>query len=143
MFEDVIFMNIDLQKLLELIIPLLTVIFGALSVYLRTNEKIMNSSIKYITEAEEMYKDVSKSGGQKFSWVVDTLYNMVPRPLRVVITKKFVEKIVQGTFNSIEAYAKTQIDKAVDNYFENISNKNREGNSGKETIPGIGDANND
>jgi hypothetical protein len=128
LFEDVIFMNIDLQKLLELIIPLLTVIFGALSVYLRTNEKIMNSSIKYITEAEEMYKDVSKAGGQKFSWVVDTLYNMVPRPLRVVITKKCVEKMVQGTFNGIEAYAKTQIDKAVDSYFENISKTDEKSN---------------
>lgn len=119
-------MNIDLERLLELIIPLLTVIFGALSAYLRTNEKIMNSSIKYITEAEEMYKDVSKSGGQKFTWVVDTLYNMVPRPLRVVITKKCVEKMVQGTFNGIEAYAKTQIDKAVDSYFESASKTNEE-----------------
>lgn len=121
-------MNFDLQRLLELIIPLLTVIFGALSAYLRTNEKIMNSSIKYITEAEEMYKDVSKAGGQKFSWVVDTLYNMVPRPLRVVITKKCVEKMVQGTFNGIEAYAKTQIDKAVDSYFENISKTDEKSN---------------
>jgi hypothetical protein len=128
-------MNIDLERLLELIIPLLTVIFGALSAYLRTNEKIMNSSIKYITEAEDMYKDVSKAGGQKFTWVVDTLYNMVPRPLRVVITKKCVEKMVQGTFNGIEAYAKTQIDKAVDNYFENASKANEEINSKKEAKP--------
>lgn len=119
-------MNIDLEKFLELVIPLLTVIFGALSAYLRTNEKIINSSIKYITEAEEMYKDVSKAGGQKFTWVVDTLYNMVPRPLRVVITKKCVEKMVQGTFNGIEAYAKTQFDKAVDSYFENASKTNEE-----------------
>jgi hypothetical protein len=125
-------MNIDLERLLELIIPLLTVIFGALSAYLRTNEKIMNSSIKYITEAEEMYKDVSKSGGQKFTWVVDTLYNMVPRPLRVVITKKCVEKMVQGTFNGIEAYAKTQIDKAVDSYFESATKTNEEISNEKE-----------
>jgi hypothetical protein len=127
-------MNIDLERFLELIIPLLTVIFGALSAYLRTNEKIMNSSIKYITEAEEMYKDVSKSGGQKFTWVVDTLYNMVPRPLRVVITKKCVEKMVQGTFNGIEAYAKTQIDKAVDSYFESAIKTNEEISSEKETL---------
>jgi hypothetical protein len=127
-------MNIDLERFLELIIPLLTVIFGALSAYLRTNEKIMNSSIKYITEAEEMYKDVSKAGGQKFTWVVDTLYNMVPRPLRVVITKKCVEKMVQGTFNGIEAYAKTQIDKAVDSYFESAIKTNEEISSEKETL---------
>ncbi len=136
-------MNIDLQKLLELVIPLLTVIFGALSAYLRTNEKIISSSIKYITEAEEMYKDESKAGDQKFTWVVDTLYNMVPRPLRVVITKKCVEKMAQSTFNGIESYAKTQIDKAVDSYFENISNKNEKSTSEKEAEPGIGDAKSD
>ena len=116
-------MEIDLQKLLELIVPLLTVIFGALSAYLRTNEKIKESSIKYITEAEEMYKDVSKAGGQKFNWVVDTLFNMVPSPLRIIFTKPCIEKIVQSTFNGIEAYAKTQIDKAIDKYFENTESK--------------------
>ncbi|MDW5299401.1 MAG: hypothetical protein SA378_04605 [Sedimentibacter sp.] len=109
---------------MELIIPLLTIIFGALSAYLKANEKIRNSSIKYITEAEELYKDVSKAGGQKFSWVVDTLYNFIPRPLRIIFTKSCIEKIVQSTFNGIEAYAKTQMDKAVDKYFENIENKN-------------------
>ena len=119
-------MEIDLEKLLELIVPLLTVIFGALSAYLRTNEKIKESSIKYITEAEEMYKDVSKAGGQKFNWVVDTLFNMVPRPLRIIFTKPCIEKIVQNTFNGIEVYAKTQIDKAVDKYFENTESKEEE-----------------
>lgn len=109
----------DLEKLIELAVPVLTVIFGALAAYLKTNETILNRSIKYIAEAEEMYKDVSKAGGQKFSWVVDSLYNMVPLPLRIVFTRKCVEQIVQVTFNSIEAYATTQIDKALDRYFEN------------------------
>ncbi|MEL7649611.1 MAG: hypothetical protein AAGU76_16070 [Sedimentibacter sp.] len=112
----------DFEKLIELAVPVLTVIFGALAAYLKTNEKILNRSIQYIAEAEEMYKDVSKAGGQKFSWVVDTLYNMVPSPLKIVFTKKCIEKIVQATFNGIEAYAKTQIDKAVDRYMETKEN---------------------
>jgi len=117
-------MEFNLESIMELLIPLLTIILGALSAYLKTNEKIRNSSIKYITEAEELYKDVSKAGGQKFSWVVDTLYNLIPRLLRIIFTKSCIEKIVQSTFNGIEAYAKTQMDKAVDKYFENLENKN-------------------
>jgi len=118
----VIFMEVNLKEIMEIIVPILTIILGALTAYLKANEKLRSSSIKYIAEAEELYKDVSKAGGQKFSWVVDTLYNLVPVPLRIIITRSFVEKIVQSSFNSIEAYAKTQIDKAVDKYFENIEN---------------------
>lgn len=109
-------MDINFNDIMQLVVPVLTILLGALSAYLKTNEKLRNSSIKYITEAEEMYKDVSKAGGQKFSWVVGTLYNIVPVPLRVVITKKCIEKIVQSTFDGIEAYAKTQLDKAIDKY---------------------------
>lgn len=111
----------DIESLLRILMPILTIAFGALSAYLRTNEIIRNSSIKYITEAEEMYKDVTKAGGQKFAWVVDTLYNLVPQPLRVLVTRKCIEKIVQSTFDSIEEYAKTQLDKAIEKYTLKLS----------------------
>lgn len=109
----------DIESLLRILMPILTIVFGALSAYLRTNEMLRNSSIKYITEAEEMYKDVTKAGGQKFTWVVDTLYNLVPIPLRVLVTRKCIEKIVQSTFDGIEEYAKTQLDKAIEKYILN------------------------
>ncbi|MGD9569975.1 MAG: hypothetical protein AB7V48_16965 [Sedimentibacter sp.] len=106
----------NLDKILQILIPILTIALGALSAYLKANDKLRSSSIKYITEAEEMYKDATKSGGQKFAWVVDSLYNLVPVPLRIIVTRNCVEKIVQSSFDSIEAYAKTQLDKAVDKY---------------------------
>ncbi len=117
---------VNLEALMQIIVPVLTIIFGALSAYFSANEKLRNSSIKYITEAEEMYKDVSHAGGQKFEWVVDTLYKLLPKPMRIVVTKKFIEKIVQSTFDGIEAYAKTQLDKAIDKYVLNkIENENK------------------
>lgn len=119
-------MDMNLESLIQLILPILTILLGALSAYLRTNERLRSSSIKYITEAEEMYKDVSNAGGQKFSWVVDTLYNIVPSPLRVIVTKKCIEKIVQSTFDSIEEYAKTQLDKAIDKYLLNKVEKDND-----------------
>lgn len=109
----------DIKDIMQIIVPILTILLGALSAFLRTNDKLRNSSIKYITEAEEMYKDISNAGGQKFSWVVDTLYNLVPAPLRIIVSKKCIEKIVQSTFDGIEAYAKLQLDNALDKYILN------------------------
>ncbi len=112
-------MEINLNTIMQISVPILTIIFGALSAYLKTNEKLRHSSIKYITEAEEMYKDVTKAGGQKFTWVVDTLYALIPAPLKILITRRCVERIVQSTFDGIEAYAKTQLDRAVEKYVLN------------------------
>jgi len=111
-------MNIDIEMIFSIAIPVLTIIFGALSAYFCQNEKLRNNAVKYITEAEELYKDTTKSGGVKFTWVVDTLYNLVPAPFKIIITKPLIEKIVQSTFESIEAYAKMQLDKTVDKIIE-------------------------
>lgn len=119
-------MDISLEAVMQLVVPILTILLGALSAYLRTNEKLRNSSIKYITEAEEMYKDVTEAGGQKFTWVVDTLYNLVPVPLKILVTKKCIEKIVQNTFDGIEAYAETQLDKAIEKYLLSKADENKD-----------------
>lgn len=107
-------MDIDLRSIIQLIVPILTVLFGFLTAYFKQNVYLKSSAIKYITEAEEMYKDVAKSGGTKFAWVVDILYNLVPDPLKFLFTKRVIEAIVQSTFDGIEAYAKLQLDKATD-----------------------------
>lgn len=104
----------DIELILRVVLMALTVIFGALSAYFCQNEKLRNMSVKYIAEAEEMYKDMTKAGGVKFNWVVETLHNLVPAPLKLFITKPLIEKIVQSTFDSIEQYAKMQIEKAID-----------------------------
>lgn len=122
----------NFDKILQILIPILTIVFGALSAYLRTNEKLRSSSIRYIAEAEEMYKDITKAGGQKFAWVVDTLYNLVPVPLRILITRSCIEKIVQSTFDGIEAYAKTQLDKAVEKYVISNMESKKEINNAKQ-----------
>jgi H+/gluconate symporter-like permease len=111
-------MNIDFSDIVQIVVPIITIIFGALSAYFNENEKLKEEAEKYIAEAEEIYKDTFKAGGQKFSWVVESLYKIVPVPLRIVISKKCIEMIVQSTFDNIESYAATQIDKAVNNMEE-------------------------
>jgi len=112
-------MEINLDMILKIALPILTIILGALSAYFAENEKLQNGAIKYIAEAEELYRDATKSGGKKFSFVVDSLYSLVPVPLRILITRNLIENIVQSSFDSIENYAKIQMDKAVNKYIEN------------------------
>ncbi len=110
-----------LETIKDIVIPILTIIFGALSAYFRAHDKLRDRSIKYIVEAEELYKDSTKAGGQKFSWVVDALYELIPSPLRVIVTKKCIEKIVQNSFDAIEDYAKMQLDIAVERYLKHLN----------------------
>lgn len=110
-----------LEIILRAAVPILTIIFGALSAYFRAHDKIRGSSIKYIAEAEELYKDSTKAGKEKFSWVVEALYDLIPSFLRMLITKKCIEKIVQSSFDAIEDYAKMQLDMAVEKYLKYLS----------------------
>ena len=110
-----------LETIIRIAVPILTLIFGALSAYFRAHDKLRGSSIKYIAEAEELYKDSTKAGGQKFSWVVDALYDLIPAPLKIIVSKKCIEKIVQSSFDSIEAYAKMQLDIAVEKYLKYLN----------------------
>lgn len=78
-----------LESIIRIAVPILTLIFGALSAYFRARDKLRDSSIKYIAEAEELYKDSTKAGKEKFSWVVDALYDLIPAPLKMFITKMY------------------------------------------------------
>ena len=114
-------MDINLDTIIQIAVPLLTIILGALSAYFRTHDKLRDISIKYIVEAEELYKDYTKAGGKKFSWVVETLYNFIPAPLRIFVTKKYIEKIVQSSFEAIEEYAKMQFEIAAEKYRKSLN----------------------
>lgn len=88
-------------------------LLGAGLAYYRTNAKLQQYVARLITAAEAKYT-ATKSGGAKFAFVCSQIYKLVPVPLRVIITQQMIEQIVQGTFNSMAAYAKTQLDRLVD-----------------------------
>lgn len=82
---------------------------GAASIYYQTNTKISCYVAKLIEEAENVYKDTAKAGGEKFEWVVTALYGMVPAMLKPFITRQVLESLVQSTFDAMQQYAATQI----------------------------------
>lgn len=116
------------EIILEVLKTIFILILGGFSLYLKYSPKaktkakeisdvianITAHAVIFIEQAEDQYKDVTNAGGIKFELVVDKLYNLVPRSLRLIVTRKMIEDIVQKTFDEIEKYAKIQLDEAMD-----------------------------
>lgn len=118
----------EFQNILNLLQTVFSLIVAGIALYLKFSTKaqtkakevqeviseITARAVIYIREAEENYKDTTKAGGEKFAQVVDKLYALVPEGLNKIVTREMIEEIVQSTFNEIEEYARTALDKAVD-----------------------------
>ena len=118
----------EFQNILNLLQTVFSLIVAGIALYLKFSTKaqtkakevqeviseITAKAVIYIREAEENYKDTTKAGGEKFAQVVDKLYALVPEGLNKIITREMIEEIVQSTFNEIEEYARTALDKAID-----------------------------
>jgi hypothetical protein len=100
----------------EIIVTVLLVVFGFLSAYFKTKSEVKIATSKLINIAERKYS----SGTTKFAYVVDSLYKLVPAPLKFILTKEIISTIVQSTFNQMEAYAVKQMDKVVDKVTDKV-----------------------
>ena len=102
----------------ELIISVLQVaayiIIGGMALYLQTKGNLKAKASVLIAEAEATYKDATKAGGEKFEWVVSSLYAIIPAVLKPLISRQMLESLVQSTFDAMQRYAKMQLDKFVD-----------------------------
>ena len=104
----------EMNMILGILQVLIYVVLGGLSLYFRTNAKLNTHVAEYIDKAEEIFKDTAKAGGQKFTWVVENLYALIPYPMNLVFTKEMIGELVQKTFDQITSYTVKQLDKAVD-----------------------------
>ena len=103
---------------LSVIATVLMVVFGFLCAYFRTKTNVITKVSELIAQAEKEFSEITKAGTQKFQFVVDSLYEYIPKILKPLITKEMLGGIVQNTFNAIESYATTQLDKLVDKISE-------------------------
>lgn len=85
-------------------------ILGAAVAYYRASSVAQAFVANLIVQAEKLYTE-AKAGGEKFNWVCDHIYALVPAALHPVITHAMVEKLVQSTFDAMAQYAQTQLDK--------------------------------
>lgn len=108
----------ELTMILNIVQILAYVVLGGLTLYFKYNTKLNSRVAEFIKDAEQAFEDYTNSGNEKFNWVIDKLYALIPAPLNLIFTRDMIGGIVQRTFDEIEEYAKTQLDKAVDKVVE-------------------------
>lgn len=92
---------------------ILFLIAGFLSIYYQGNSKLTKAVSGFIAEAEATYTSAA-SGGVKMQYAVGKLYSLLPAVVRPFIPESVIQVIAQSVFDQIAAYAKIQLDRAVD-----------------------------
>ena len=100
----------------DIIMLVVTIIFGGLSLYFKTKTKIVETAQANIATAEEAFKDAFKAGSDKQKWVVNRIMDILPAPFKLIFGYDTIAKIVQNAFDQIERYAVTQLDKIAKKY---------------------------
>lgn len=98
----------------SIIVTIGLVVLGFISSYFKSRKDLVAKAGEWINIAEENYKSATKSGSEKMSFVVETLFNILPSPMRIFITKPMIEEIVQNVFDQAQEFANKQLDKVVD-----------------------------
>lgn len=101
----------DMEMIIQIGSTVLMVVFGGLALWFRGNQVLSDRAAELITEAEAVYKDATKAGGEKFEWVVSSLYQALPGVIRPFLSRDLVESVVQATFDAVEGYARLQLDR--------------------------------
>ena len=98
----------------SIITTVLVIVFGYLVSYAKTKTALISKAGEFINKAEDEYKSVSKAGNIKFEYVTGVLYESIPAPMKMFITKPMVDEITQKVFDQIADFATKQLDKVVD-----------------------------
>ncbi|MBQ5658750.1 MAG: hypothetical protein IIV02_04370 [Peptococcaceae bacterium] len=106
----------DYQVVLQVICTVLVILLGYVSLYLKKRGDLLSMVATVISYAEDKYKDATEAGGEKFTWCCEKLYAGIPVWLRPMISYQDIEKLVQSTFDEIEAYANLQLNNFVDEF---------------------------
>ena len=105
---------------MEIISILIAIILAVLAEWFKTRCEVRKKALGYINQAETDFADMSKSGGAKFSFVVNSLYRLIPSYLKWLITKNEIEEIVQKTFDQMKKFALEQLDQLLQEEDEKV-----------------------
>ena len=97
----------------QIIMTILTVVFGFLSIYVKTRTNVVEKATEAINCAETAYRDYTNVSSKKMEFAIDWVMQYVPAPLKLIFTRELVEKIIQAVFDEVQEFATKQLDKIV------------------------------
>lgn len=94
---DYLMSNID--SVVMLIVMILLILF----LFLKGRKKLVAQIILYLVEiAEEKFG--SGTGAIKYDYVVEKLYNIVPVVIKIFLTKKEINYLIDKSINQLKLY---------------------------------------
>ena len=102
-----------MEMAMEILKYVFMALFGAIALYFKSSAALKQLAGEFVAEAENEYKGISKAGGEKFEWVVNKIYEVMPTGLKMFISKSAVETAVQRAWEMAEQYATVAADKFV------------------------------
>lgn len=102
---------------MDILYCILTITLGFLTVWFKTRQiyqkylvKIQKKAVYLIAKAEKEYTGI-KAGNQRMEYVVNTLHKLLPDWLQGIITPAMIKQLVQSTFDYMDQFAMTQMDR--------------------------------
>lgn len=122
-------MNYVFSEVLNVILAVAIVIGAFVISYFKTNSKFKDKIAALCNYAESQFS----KGTDKKQYVIDTIYSIVPIALKPILNKTIIGMMVQSTFDSIEEYAKKQLDKVTNKVEDKIDKITGDSNK-KDTV---------
>lgn len=93
---------------------ILSVVAQFIRAYLKAKGEITEEAAHQIAVAEEVYSTVEKAGERKKNLCIDSLYDMIPAPVKMFFTREVIGEIVQKVFDQVEKYKDVWIQAAAE-----------------------------
>lgn len=89
------------MDILSIVIIALVVIISIVSLFYSIKKLGLRIvAIKFIVEAERIFQN--KKGSVKFNYVVDKIYEMIPKFLQIFVTKVLLINFIQKVFDEVK-----------------------------------------
>ena len=82
--------------------------------YLKAKGEVTEEAAHQIAVAEEAFATVEKAGAKKMQYCIDALYDMIPAPVKLFLTREMIGEIVQKVFDQVEKYKDVWIQSAAE-----------------------------
>lgn len=96
----------DTSTILSIVMAVLFAAAAGLELYFRTK----GSASKMARELIAFIENSGLTGSEKMSYVVESLYNEIPAPLRTIFTVDRLRTLAQEIFDTMKQYALKYID---------------------------------
>ena len=99
---------------------ILSVVAQFIGAYLKAKGEVTEEAAHQIAVAEEAFATMEKAGEKKMQFCIDTLYDLIPAPVKLFLTREMIGEIVQRVFDNVEKYKDAWIDKAASELIGNL-----------------------